>query len=184
MDKQAVIDSTRRWIRSMVIGLDLCPFARRVFEENKIRYGVTDAADEIALLEDLAGELKALASDAPSIVETTLLIHPHALGNFLDYSDFLGSAESLVKKLGLRGVIQIASFHPDYRFAGTIAGAVENFSNRSPHPMLHLLREDSITRVAADPTELLKIPQRNGQTLRSLGREKILELLDGCGRPV
>jgi hypothetical protein len=184
MNKQSVIDSTRRWIQSMVIGLGLCPFAQRVFEANKIRYVVTDAEDETALLDELANELKTLASAPLSILETTLLIHPRALGSFLDYSDFLGPAEGLVKKLGLRGVIQIASFHPDYQFAGTAAGAVENFSNRTPHPMLHLLREDSITRVAGDPSELLKIPQRNSQTLRSLGREKILEILCGCGKSV
>ena len=183
MNKQAAVDQTRGWIRSMVIGLDLCPFAQRVFEANKIRYVVTDAADETALLADLAHKLEALASAPLSIVETTLLIHPRVLGNFLDYNDFLGPAEGLVKKLGLRGVIQIASFHPDYQFTGTAASAVENFSNRSPHPMLHLLREDSITR-AGDPNELLKIPQRNGQTLRRLGREKILEILSGYGKSI
>jgi uncharacterized protein len=182
MNKQPVIESTRRWIRSMVIWLGLCPFAQRVFEANKIRYVVTDAEDETPLLEDLANELKTLASALLSILETTLLIHPRALGRFLDYNDFLGPSERLVKKLGLRGAIQIASFHPDYQFAGADAGAVENFSNRAPHPMLHLLREDSITRAADDPSELFKIPQRNSQTLRSLGRGKILQNLRGCSK--
>src|SRR5262249_62244288 len=177
MDKQAVIDCTRRWIASVVIGLDLCPFAGRVFHAAKVRYAVTDAAEEGALLTDLASELQALASRPASEVETTLLIHPRALGDFLGYNDFLGAAERLVGALGLRGTIQLASFHPGYQFAGTEPGAVENYTNRSPYPMLHLLREDSITAVAGDPAELLAIPRRNVATLRGLGRAKMLEKL-------
>jgi len=161
----------------MVIGLNLCPFARRVFQANKIRYIVTDAQDEVGLLHDLVGELESLASSTRSSVETTLLIHPRALGTFHDFNDFLGVAQRLVGDLGLRGTIQIASFHPDYQFAGTDSGALENYTNRSPYPMLHLLREESISEVAGDPNELLEIPRRNIQTLRDLGREKILEKL-------
>ncbi|HEV3447900.1 MAG TPA: DUF1415 domain-containing protein [Gemmataceae bacterium] len=186
MDKQAVIEATRRWISSIVIGLNLCPFAQRVFQTDKIRYVVTLAHDEVALLQDLAAELKALVSSPISTVETTLLIHPCALGNFRDYNDLLGDAERLVGDLGLRGTIQIANFHPDYQFAGTDPGAVENYTNRSPHPMLHLLREASISAVASDPNELLEIPRRNIKTLRGLGREQVLEklkaLADGLER--
>jgi len=181
MDTQAVIECTRRWISSLVIGLNLCPFARRVFEADKIRYVVSDAQDGRALLKDLAGELAALASAPAARVETTLLIHPLALAAFLDYVDFLDVGERLVGDLGLRGTIQIASFHPEYRFAGTSPGEVENYTNRSPYPMLHLLREESISAVAGDPGQLLEIPRRNGETLRSLGREKILELLKTVG---
>jgi hypothetical protein len=177
MGKQAVIDCTRRWISSVVIGLNLCPFAQRVFQADKIRYVVTDAQDETALLRDLTGELEGLASSPISRVETTLLIHPRALGNFLDYNDFLSAGERLVADLGLRGTIQIASFHPDYQFAGTDPGAVENYTNRSPYPMLHLLREESISEVASDPNDRLEIPRRNIETLKSLGKEKILEKL-------
>ena len=177
MDKQAVIDCTRRWIASVVIGLDLCPFAGRVFQAGKVRYAVTDAAEEGALLTDLASELQALASRPASEVETTLLIHPRALGDFLGYNDFLGAAERLVGGLGLRGTIQLASFHPGYQFAGTEPGAVENYTNRSPYPMLHLLREESVSAVAADRGALLEIPRRNVETMRRLGRGKILELL-------
>jgi hypothetical protein len=97
--------------------------------------------------------------------------------DFLDYNDFLGDAERCVEDLGLRGVLQIASFHPDYRFASTDADAAENYSNRSPYPMLHLLREESITAVAGDPHELLEIPRRNIETLRALGVGKILDKL-------
>jgi hypothetical protein len=161
----------------MVIGLNLCPFARRVFEADRIRYTVTDAEEEPALLVDLARELEALASSPISSAETALLIHPRALGNFLDYNEFLGAGERLIEDLGLRGIIQLASFHPRYQFAKTAADAAENYTNRSPYPMLHLLREESISAIAGDPNELLDIPRRNINTLRSLGRKKILEQL-------
>jgi uncharacterized protein len=161
----------------VVIDLNLCPFARRVFETDRIRYVVSDACDEITLLEDLGGELKRLGSSPPSDGETTLLIHPHALGNFLDYNDFLDAGERLVGDLGLRGSVQIASFHPDYRFAGADARAVENYTNRSPYPMLHLLLETSISEAAMGGEDLLRIPRRNVETLRALGREQILHRL-------
>lgn len=161
----------------MVIGLNLCPFAERVFKAEKIRYVVTDARDETTLLEELAGELKMLASSEISLVETTLLIHPHAFENFLDFNDFLAVADRFVAELDLRGVIQIASFHPDYQFAGTDADAVENYTNRSPFPMLHLLREQSISEVPTDANALLEIPRRNIATLRALGTEAILKKL-------
>ena len=181
MDKQSVIDATRRWISSIVIGLNLCPFAQRVFAADRICYVVTDAADEIALAKDLARELSTLAAAPISSIETALLIHPHAFHDFLAYNDFLDVAERLIRNLGLRGSIQIASFHPDYRFADTAPDAVENYTNRAPYPMLHLLREESITEVANDPNELLEIPRRNIETLRALGREKILEQLRAIG---
>jgi uncharacterized protein len=177
MDQLTVIAATRHWISSMVIGLNLCPFAQRVFQADKIRYVVSAAQEEITLLEDLAGELKALAACPIAQIETTLLIHPHVLRNFLDYNDFLTVAERRVAELGLGGILQIASFHPEYQFAGTAADAVENYTNRSPYPMLHLLREASIAEVAGDPKELRDIPQRNIVTLRRLGRDKILEKL-------
>lgn len=184
MDEQTAIDRTRRWIASMVIGLNLCPFAQRVFKADKIRYVVSAAEDEITLLDDLTGELEFLISSSSAVVETTLLIHPCALGDFLHYNDFLDIAERRLAALGLRGVLQIASFHPDYQFAGSAADAVENYTNRSPYPMLHLLREESISEVADDPEELLAIPRRNIETLQGLGREKVLEKLkameDGC----
>ena len=177
MENQAVIDRTRRWIAAMVIELDLCPFARRVFQENKIRYQVSTAENEQTLLGDLNAELEALAKTPVAITETTLLIHPRALANFLEYNDFLDDAEQCVHDLGLRGVLQIASFHPDYQFAGTESGAVENYTNRSPYPMLHLLREESIAAVAGAPNQLLDIPRRNIEILKRLGREKVLERL-------
>jgi uncharacterized protein len=177
MDHVTVIDGTRRWIASMVIGLNLCPFAKRAFDGGKIRYVVTDAADHSHLLDELARELDTLHSEPMASVETTLLIHPCFPTDFLDYNDFLGATEQLLADLGLEGTIQIASFHPAYQFAGTDADAVENYTNRSPYPMLHLLREASISAVAASPRELLDIPRRNIDVLRKLGRDTILEKL-------
>ena len=183
MDESAVIAATRRWVWDMVIGLNLCPFARRVFESDRIRYVVTDAADGEALLAALGRELAALPATPRAEVETTLLIHPNALADFLDYNDFLAVADRLVRRLGLRGVIQIASFHPHYQFAGTTPDAVENFTNRSPYPMLHLLREASVTEVAADPARLADIPARNVETLRRLGHAGIQALLRRVADP-
>ncbi len=148
MDESKVIAATRRWIADIVIELNLCPFARRVFQEGLIRYVVSGADSSKALLHDLRRELKALAAAPIASFETTLLIHPSALLDFLDYNDFLDSAERQLSKMGLEGMVQIASFHPDYRFADTDADAAENYTNRSPYPMLHLLREESITGLA------------------------------------
>jgi uncharacterized protein len=183
LDEQAVIDATRRWVSGVVVGLNLCPFARRVSEAGLIRYAVTAAADSETLLEDLSRELRALAAVSRAEVETTLLIHPRALLDFLDYNDFLAEADRLIRDLGLRGVIQIASFHPEYQFADTSPDAVENYTNRSPHPMLHLLREESITEVAGDAAALATIPQRNIETLRRLGRAEMLARLRAATNP-
>lgn len=173
MQSDTVIEATRRWIASMVIGLNLCPFAQRVFDADRIRYVVSDARDEAALLQALADELQILASTPIDIIETTLLIHPRVFADFLDYNDFLDSAERLIDDRGFEGEIQIASFHPNYQFADTEPEAAENYTNRSPYPMLHLLREESISAIADDPDRLLEIPQRNIETLRALGRDAI-----------
>jgi hypothetical protein len=171
------VERTRRWIESVVIGLNLCPFARRPFDAGLIRYVVSTAADEGTLLDDLAAELTALAAAPRTEIETTILLHPHALPDFLDYNDFLATADDLLRRLRLEGVIQIASFHPQYLFAGTRPDDVENFTNRSPYPMLHLLREESITEVGGDPAVLDGIPKRNEQLLRKLGRAKVTRLV-------
>src|SRR5262245_13615518 len=153
MTDAEVIAATQRWISTMVIGLNLCPFAERVFQANRIRYVVSGAATETALLDDLARELTFLALAPIVEVETTLLIHPQVLQDFLDYNDFLDSAEGLLQDLGLTGVIQLASFHPQYQFADTEPDDVANYTNRSPFPMLHLLRESSVSQVATNEAE-------------------------------
>jgi hypothetical protein len=177
MDKQTVINGTRQWIANVVIGLNLCPFAQRVFAGDRIRYVVSVSADGAALLKDLGEELNCLAAAPMATIETTLLIHPCAFANFLDYNEFLGIAEQAVADLGFEGVIQVASFHPDYQFADTDADDVENYTNRSPYPMLHLLREESLSALAEDEQRLLEIPRRNIEVLRALGRVKIQERL-------
>jgi hypothetical protein len=171
-----VIDSTRVWIERAVIGLNLCPFAKSVYISNRVRFVVSDASTADGLLGDLERELRALSRAAPEDVETTVLIHPHVLASFLDYNDFLDVADAAVDRLDLSGILQIASFHPDYRFAGTAQDDVTNYTNRSPYPMLHLLREESVERaVDAFPGAEL-IPERNMETMRRLG-------LRGVARP-
>ena len=177
VNDQVVVEHTRRWISSFVIGLGLCPFARRVFDAGRIRYAVSQSRDKNTLSDDLASELHLLLALPSTHIETTLLIHPLVLGNFLDYNDFLGVVDQLLEELRLCGTIQVASFHPQYRFAGTEPNAVENYTNRSPYPMLHLLRETSVSQAADASDEVLKIPQRNIETMRNLGKEPILKRL-------
>jgi uncharacterized protein len=166
-----VIAATREWLEKAVIGLNLCPFAKAVHAGNQIRYAVSDAQTPEALLADLGRELQTLAEADRADVETTLLIHPRVLVDFLDYNDFLDIADAAVEEFGLTGTIQVASFHPQYRFADTEPDAIENFSNRSPYPMLHLLREESVERAIAAFPDVARIPERNIETLRSIGHE-------------
>jgi len=168
-DVEEIIAATKRWLEKAVIGLDLCPFARAVHVKGQIRYAVSSAATPEALLADLVGELQALAAAAPDAVETTLLIHPGVLADFLGYNDFLGVADAAVAELGLEGVLQIASFHPRYQFAGSAPDDVENYTNRSPYPMLHLLREASVERAVAAFPDTARIYEKNIATLRRLG---------------
>jgi len=166
-----VIAATREWLEKAVIGLNLCPFAKAVHAGNQIRYAVSDAQTPEALLVDLGRELQMLAAPDRTDVETTLLIHPRVLVDFVDYNDFLDIADAAVEELGFVGTIQVASFHPQYRFADTEPDAIENFSNRSPYPMLHLLREESVERAIAAFPDVARIPERNIETLRSIGHD-------------
>ena len=173
-----VVEATRRWIERAVIGLDLCPFAKLPYSRGAIRYQVSAARDTGVLLTDLRNELSSLVNADPIDVETCLIIHPLVLGDFLDYNDFLDQADAVLVELELDGTIQIASFHPDYQFADCIADAIENFTNRSPYPMLHLLREASIERVVDSSIDVDEIPSRNIETLRGLGVEGWQKLWD------
>jgi hypothetical protein len=180
-DAAPYVAATRAWLERAVIGLNLCPFAKAVHVKDQIRYVVSDAATPEALLTDLLVELKLLDDADPERIETTLLIHPHALADFLDYNDFLDVADAAVEELGLDGVLQVASFHPQYQFAGTEPDDVENCTNRSPWPTLHLLREASVDRAVAAFPEAGLIFERNVETLRALGRAGWLRLLaDGA----
>ena len=170
-DDDAVIADTRKWLERAVIGLNLCPFAKAVHQKGQVRYVVSAAREPEALAEDLMRELQHLATAAPEQTDTTLLVHPHVLQDFADYNDFLDVADALLDELELEGVLQVASFHPDYRFEGTEADDVTNCSNRSPWPTLHLLREDSIERAVEAFPDAAQIFERNIETLESLGWE-------------
>ncbi|RZI82757.1 MAG: DUF1415 domain-containing protein [Rubrivivax sp.] len=167
--KDEVIAATQQWLEKAVIGLNLCPFAKAVHIKRQIRYVVSEATSEEALLADLLHELQFLHQADPAEVETTLLIHPGVLGDFLDYNDFLEVADAAVGELDLEGELQVASFHPDYQFADSAPDDIENFSNRSPYPTLHLLRESSIDEAVAAFPDAANIYERNIETLRSLG---------------
>lgn len=175
---EPVIRAVRNWVDRLVVGYNLCPFAKRELMRNSVRFTVSDATGEEALLRDLGVELQRLR-DTPAI-ETTLLIHPRVLGDFLDFNGFLDLAEGLVKRLDLEGVIQIATFHPDYQFAGTQPDDAENYTNRSPYPVLHLLREESLEQAIERYPDTADIPERNIELMEELGVDKLRRLLRSC----
>jgi hypothetical protein len=177
-EDQLVIARTQRWVEQVVIGLNLCPFAKAVQVKNQIRYVVSRASKVRPLREDLERELVSLAEADPTTVDTTLLIHPKVLRDFFDYNDFLGEADALLAQLDLEGTLQVASFHPDYCFADADPNDAANFSNRSPYPMLHLLREDSVTRAVDSFPDTSAIPERNIATLRALSPSALRKLVD------
>ncbi|MCF8205539.1 MAG: DUF1415 domain-containing protein [Methylotenera sp.] len=169
MNQDQVIQDTRDWVVKAVIGLNLCPFAKSVHVNERIRYVVSEATEPEQLLKDLARELLALNRADPEEVDTTLLIHPGVLTDFLEFNDFLDAADALVDELKLDGILQIADFHPDYQFEGTPEGDIGNYSNRSPYPTLHLLREESITRAVESMPDTAAIFESNLDTLARLG---------------
>lgn len=166
-----VIADTKRWLEKAVIGLNLCPFAASAQGGNRVRYCVSAHQTTAGLLEELAHELQALQQANPLECETTLLIHPHVLSDFHRYNDFLDEGDATLATLGLEGELQIASFHPDYQFANSDAQDMQNYSNRSPYPMLHLLREASISRAVDNFPGIDDIVGNNMRTLRTLGLE-------------
>jgi len=166
---EQAVTATRRWLERAVIGLNLCPFAKAVHLKQQIRWVVSAATDVDALRDDLRKELESLRDTPAEQTDTTLLIHPGVLADFADYNDFLDVADALIAQLGLEGEIQIASFHPDYQFAGTPAGAIDHFTNRAPFPTLHLLRESSIDKAVAAFPDAADIYERNIDTLQQLG---------------
>jgi len=164
-----VIARTRRWLETAVIGLNLCPFAKAVHVREQIGYRVSAATDAAGLAVDLRAALRDLSAADPGVCDTLLLIHPDALADFDDYNAFLGEADRIVRKLRLEGELQVASFHPDYQFADAAPDDVDNATNRSPYPMLHLLRESSIERAVAAYPDPERIYARNIDSLRRLG---------------
>ena len=171
MNTDEVIAATRSWLEKAVIGLNLCPFAKAVYLKNQVRLIVSSAKHTDSFLEELDRELGFLAAADPEVLDTTLLIHPTLLSDFLDFNDFLELAESAVEEQGLEGTIQIASFHPHFQFEGTAPENMGNYTNRAPFPILHLLREASIERVTTDASVAETIVQRNIKTLETLGQD-------------
>ena len=162
---------TRAWVEQAVIGLNLCPFAKAVQVKGLVRYFCSAAREPAALRAELRREMQHLAAAPIDEIETTLLVHPWVLTDFLDFNDFLDEADALLVELGLDGVLQVASFHPGYRFAGTEADDITNATNRSPHPTLHLLREDSVDKAVAAFPDADRIYEANIEALRKLGPE-------------
>lgn len=176
----AVVAQTRAWVDRMVIGLNLCPFAKAPQLKGRIRYVHAAAATPGELLQTLGDELRLLAHAVPEDVETTLLIHPQTLTHFAHYNAFLDESEALLARLGLLGTLQIASFHPHYRFAGTRPDDVTNATNRSPFPMLHLIRESSIDRAVMAFPNADAIYKANKATMRRLGKSGVAALQALC----
>ncbi|WP_371324912.1 DUF1415 domain-containing protein [Dechloromonas sp. ZY10] len=168
---ERVIGATREWLERAVIGLNLCPFAKSVVVKKQLRYALSLASDPDQLLAEIEAELTRLATTDPQALDTTLLIHPHVLTDFLDYHFFLGEVDALIRNLGYDGIFQIASLHPQYEFAGSDPDEIANYTNRSPYPTLHLLRESSIDRAVAAFPHAESIYQRNIETMEKLGPE-------------
>jgi hypothetical protein len=171
IDDDAIIAATRRWLERAVIGLNLCPFAKAVYVKEQVRYVVTRADTPEALLEVLMVELERLAETSAEKIDTTLLIHPFVLGDFEDYNEFLDVADAAVEDMQLEGQLQVASFHPDYQFADTDQNDISNYTNRAPYPILHLLREDSISRAVEAFPDAGDIFEKNIETMENLGHD-------------
>jgi len=170
-DDEAIVAATRRWVDRAVVGLNLCPFAKAVQVKDQVRYVVAHARTPESLLDTLMDELQLLAETDPEQVDTTLLIHPYVLQDFLDFNEFLDVADAAVEDMSLDGELQIASFHPDYQFADTDPNDIENYTNRSPYPTLQLLREDSIDRAVEAIPDAAEIFEKNIETMEKLGHE-------------
>ena len=178
MNDEQIVLAVQQWVDTFVVGMNLCPFAESELVKHRVRFVATAASTPEQLLKALQDELELL--NGQSSVETTLLIHPHVLQDFYDFNDFLDEADHLLMEMELEGVYQIASFHPDYHFGGTQPNDAENYTNRSPYPVLHVLREASLERAIADYPDVDDIPQRNIELMNKLGQNKLQALLRSC----
>lgn len=167
------LKQTRQWVEHFVIALNLCPFAAVPFRKDRIRFVLASGTDPDDLARTFLKELNYLYQIDAETTETTLIVHPNVLTDFLDYNDFLGVVDELLEASGLVGIIQVASFHPDYEFADGPAGDPANYTNRSPFPMLHLIREASISRAVEHYPEPEQIPVINTAKLRAMGMDKV-----------
>ena len=178
-DQAAIVAATVDWLEKAVIGLNLCPFAKSVHVKKQIRYVLSGATTPAALLAELMDELQTLSDASPEEIDTTLLIHPDVLTDFLDYNEFLDVVDAAVEDMGLEGELQVASFHPDYQFADTEQDEISNYTNRSPYPTLHLIREASIARAVESFPDAAEIFEKNIETLEGLGHEGWNKLMAG-----
>jgi uncharacterized protein len=169
--EQIALADTRRWLERAVVGLNLCPFAKSVMVKHQVHFAVTNACDAPEALDAFERELDALVAADAQIRDTTLLVIPNGMHDFLSFLDLATRAERIVRKRGLDGVIQVAHFHPDFVFAGADDGDITNYTNRAPYPTLHLLREQSIDRAVAAFPDAAAIYEANMEVLRRLGRE-------------
>lgn len=170
-EAETIIAETQDWLEKAVIGLNLCPFAKAVHVKKQIRYVVSAATTPEALLEELMNELRTLQDTDPELLDTTLLIHPYVLTDFLDFNDFLDTVDIAVSEPEFGDAFQVASLHPQYQFAGTAPDDIENYTNRAPYPTLHLLREDSVDRAVDAFPDADRIADVNIETLQKLGHE-------------
>lgn len=176
---EQVLAATRLWLEKAVIGLNLCPFAKAVYVKQQVHCVVSEATSEAALLSELQAELEALSSMDSQLRDTTLLIIPNRFDDFLNFNDFIGEADALLADMGLEGELQIASFHPQFQFAGTDVDDVSNYTNRAPYPIVHVLREASIDRAVASFPDASVIYERNIETLEQLGVAGWQRLFEG-----
>ena len=167
---QPIIDSVSYWLEQAVIGLGLCPFAQSTWQKQSIRFAISDSKQGEQLLLDLYDECRFLETSQPP--ETTLLVSPFCLNHFAEFNQFLGAADELLDFYAWQGVFQIASFHPDYQFADTSKADRENWTNRSPYPILHILRESSLDRAVAEYPSVENVPDQNIQRLRQLDEDE------------
>ncbi len=175
-----VLAETRAWVQRVVVGLNLCPFAKAPLVKGQIRFVVSETDDPRVLLDALVAQMRELVAADPAVVETTLLIHPNALLDFAEFNDFLDAADAALEDLGLDGVLQVASFHPDYQFADAHPDDLGNATNRSPYPTLHLLREASIERAVEAFPAAEAIYEANIATLDALGADGWAQLQAQC----
>ncbi len=180
IDASPYLAQTRAWVQRAVVGLNLCPFAKAPMVKDQIRYVVCEARDPQALLDALCAEMHGLVAADPEQIETTLVIHPNVLRDFSEFNEFLDLADAALEELGYDGVLQVASFHPQYRFAGTTIDDVSNATNQSPYPTLHLLREESMDRAVAAFPEADAIFEANIHTLEALGADGWAALQAQC----
>jgi hypothetical protein len=178
VNDEKTIRPVRQWVETLVVGMNLCPFAKREMAKGRVRFATTTSTTEEQLLMALQAELELLNTDPA--VETTLLIHPNVLQDFDVYNRFLGYADSLLVEMELEGIYQIASFHPGYQFDGTKPADAENYTNRSPYPMLHIIREASLERVIAEYPDVDQIPVQNIALMNDMGQNELRTLLRAC----